>query len=226
MTSRGTPPGPGASERASAPRRLDSLGPREALRLRARWLHELTVRVALEFGHRLAARGLLAGPGDVGLLHLAELVAAVNEGVNPDGPSGDDSRRLRLSPPLPPAFRLDAGQRVVAIGAARDWEGCQGRGAAPGRGAGLVHAGPLPAPDGSVLVVSTLDPGLAPYLPGLAGLVAETGSVLSHLAILAREFGVPCVVGYSGALERFPAGTTVVVDGTTGEVAALAEARP
>jgi pyruvate,water dikinase len=224
--SRGTPPGPGASDRASAPRHLDSLGPREALRLRARWLHELTVRVALEFGHRLAARGLLAGPGDVGLLHLAELVAAVNEGVNPDGPSGDDSRRLRLSPPLPPAFRLDAGQRVVAIGAARDWEGCEGRGAAPGRGAGLVHAGPLPAPDGSVLVVSTLDPGLAPYLPGLAGLVAETGSVLSHLAILAREFGVPCVVGYSGALERFPAGTTVVVDGTTGEVAALAEARP
>jgi pyruvate,water dikinase len=214
-----------ASGRTSAPQPLDSLAPREALRLRARWLHELTVRVALELGRRLAARGLLAGPGDVGILRLAELRAAVREGADGGGPAGDDRRRLRLSPPLPPAFRLGPGQRVVAVGAAPDWEGRQGRGAAPGRGAGLVHDGPLPAPEGSVLVVSTLDPGLAPYLPGLAGLVAETGSVLSHLAILAREFGVPCVVACPRALERFPAGTAIVVDGTTGEVATLEAAR-
>jgi pyruvate,water dikinase len=214
-----------ASDRRSAPQHLNSLGPREALRLRARWLHELTVRVALELGHRLADRGRLAGPGDVGLLRLAELHAAVRGGADGTATAGHDNRRLRLSPPLPSAFRLGPGQRVVAVGATSDWEGRQGRGAAPGRGAGLVHDGPLPAPEGSVLVVSTLDPGLAPYLPGLAGLVAETGSVLSHLAILAREFGVPCVVGFPGALERFPAGTSVVVDGTTGEVAALAAVR-
>jgi pyruvate,water dikinase len=50
--------------------------------------------------------------------------------------------------------------------------------------------------------------------------VAETGSVLSHLAILAREFGVPTVVGVAGAVTRFPPGTPIVVDGTTGEVRA------
>ncbi len=204
-----------------APQPLHSLEAREALRLRARWLHELTVRIALELGRRLAGRGLLGGPGDVGLLRLAELRAAVEHDDLGGGPV-DDSRRLRLSPPLPPAFRLGPGQRVVAV-AAPDRDGPQGRGAAPGRGAGLVHDGPLPAPAGSVLVVSNLDPGLAPYLPGLAGLVAETGSVLSHLAILAREFGVPCVVGCREAIGRFPAGTAVVVDGTTGEVAVLGE---
>jgi pyruvate,water dikinase len=48
--------------------------------------------------------------------------------------------------------------------------------------------------------------------------VAETGSVLSHLAILAREYGVPTVVALAGATERFADGTWVVVDGTTGEV--------
>jgi pyruvate,water dikinase len=84
----------------------------------------------------------------------------------------------------------------------------------------------LPAAPGSVLVVATLDPGLAAHLPGLAGLVAETGSVLSHLAILAREFGIPCVVGLPGAVGRFPPGTPVVVDGTTGAVSALEEVRP
>ena len=79
------------------------------------------------------------------------------------------------------------------------------------RGAGT------PAP-GSVVVVRTLDPGLAPLLPRLGGLVAETGSLLSHLAILAREFGVPTAVGVEDAVKRFPAGAVVVVDGTTGEV--------
>ena len=73
-----------------------------------------------------------------------------------------------------------------------------------------------------MLVVRTLDPGLAPLLPGLGGLVAETGSVLSHLAILAREYGVPTVVGLAGAAEQLVTdGTWVVVDGTTGEVSAL-----
>ena len=83
-----------------------------------------------------------------------------------------------------------------------------------------MHAGTAPSP-GDVLVVRTLDPGLASLLPGLGGLVAETGSVLSHLAILAREYGVPTVVGLSGATETFTDGTWVVVDGTSGDVAAV-----
>jgi pyruvate,water dikinase len=85
---------------------------------------------------------------------------------------------------------------------------------------GSVHDGDGAPTPGSVLVVRTLDPGLAPLLPRLGGLVAETGSFLSHLAILAREFGVPTVVGVAGAVDRFPAGTVVVVDGSTGEVTA------
>jgi pyruvate,water dikinase len=79
------------------------------------------------------------------------------------------------------------------------------------------------AQPGSVLVVRSLEPALASALPGAAGLVAETGSVLSHLAILARELAVPTVVNVSDALERFPPGATVVVDGSTGEVTRLHE---
>jgi pyruvate,water dikinase len=69
-----------------------------------------------------------------------------------------------------------------------------------------------------VLVVRTLDPNLAPVLPHLGGLIAETGSILSHLAILAREFGVPTVVGVPEALRKYPHGTVVLVDGTAGEI--------
>ncbi len=69
-----------------------------------------------------------------------------------------------------------------------------------------------------VLVVDTLDPRLAAALPDVAGLVSETGSALSHLAILAREMHVPAVVGVTDARARFPSGTALLVDGSTGEV--------
>jgi phosphoenolpyruvate-protein kinase (PTS system EI component) len=65
-----------------------------------------------------------------------------------------------------------------------------------------------------------LDPALASLLPGLAGLVAETGSALSHLAVLAREYRVPTAVGVPGAVDRFPSGTPLTVDGGTGAVTA------
>ena len=76
---------------------------------------------------------------------------------------------------------------------------------------------------GDVLVTRTLDPRLAGWLPGLGAVVSETGSVLSHLAIMAREYGVPTVVGVHDAVERFPVGTLLVVDGTTGEVLVIGE---
>ncbi|HEX6249719.1 MAG TPA: PEP-utilizing enzyme, partial [Nocardioidaceae bacterium] len=89
-----------------------------------------------------------------------------------------------------------------------------------GRGVGPVCQGTMhrPPSPGDVLVVRALEPGLAGWLPGLAGLVAETGASLSHLAILAREYGVPTVVAVHDALNRFPSGVRVLVDGATGEV--------
>jgi signal transduction protein with GAF and PtsI domain len=71
--------------------------------------------------------------------------------------------------------------------------------------------------------VTALDPGIAGWLPRLHGLVAETGSVLSHIAILAREAGVPTVVGAAGVMQRFSPGDEVV-KGVTG-TAELADER-
>jgi pyruvate,water dikinase len=120
--------------------------------------------------------------------------------------------------PLPAKFRLTPDGAVVAVRSKTKDTSDGGRGAGGGRASGVVlPADALPA-DGAVLVVRTLDPSLASLLPGLRGLVAETGSVLSHLAILAREFGVSTVVGVEDAVKRFPPGTRVVVDGSTGEV--------
>jgi pyruvate,water dikinase len=90
-------------------------------------------------------------------------------------------------------------------------------GAGGGVASGTVYHGTNP-PTGSVLVVPFLDPGLAPLVPRLAAIVAETGSPLSHLAILARENGVAVVVGAQGATARWPDGQQVLVHGDTGEI--------
>ena len=116
------------------------------------------------------------------------------------------------------AAGLTEGGDVVVYRPCKKPAGGEGTGASSGRAEGTVHSGSGVPRRGDVLVVSTLDPDLATLLPRLGGLVAETGSVLSHLAIMAREYGVPTVVGVHDAVARFPAGCRVVVDGDTGEV--------
>ncbi len=212
------PPAPGAPSDPSDPGVL-----REALRLRARWLQELTARAAWELGRRLTAKGTVEHPHDVALLRLEELETAVHTGAAPADLPG---RTPPMSAPLPARFRLTPTGAVVGIAPTRRGRRRRGglggaQGAGGGRGVGYVHEGEQSLPQGAVLVVRTLDPGLAPLLPRLGGLVAETGSPLSHLAILARELGVPTAVSVEGATTRFPAGSLVTVDGTSGEVELL-----
>jgi pyruvate,water dikinase len=193
---------------------VSELGPRESLRLRIRWLHELTARAAATLGDRLARAGLLVDSTAVAGLSFDELVRAVR------GAAVVDANAPRVAgPPLPDRFRLTSDGTPVAVHSG----GGGGTGGGGGRAAGLVEHGFDPSP-GSVLVVDTLDPRLAPVLSRLAGLVSSTGSPLSHLAILARETGVATVVGVSDATRRFPPGTELVVDGGSGEVRVLAPA--
>ena len=203
------PPAPLPTSSLSAdPITVDDLPPREALRLRIRWVHELLSLAALELGARLTARGQLPEPAAVARLRREELVHAIETDTFLDVPPAPTATTA------PPArFRLTSSGATVAAAA----DGATGQGAGGGRGSGPVHLGADP-PQGAVLVTRTLDPGLAPLLPRLAGLVAETGSPLSHLAILAREHGVPTVVGYAGATTELAPGVTVIVDGGTGTV--------
>jgi pyruvate,water dikinase len=73
---------------------------------------------------------------------------------------------------------------------------------------------------GDVLVCRTTDPAWTPLFRLAAAVVTETGGVLSHAAIVAREFGIPAVVGAGDALARLTDGVPVTVDGTAGTITA------
>ena len=74
---------------------------------------------------------------------------------------------------------------------------------------------------GDILITRQTDPGWAPVFPLIRGLVIERGGMLSHGAIIAREFGLPCVVGVKDAATRIPHGCTVSIDGDRGHVQIL-----
>lgn len=195
---------------------------REALRLRVRWLQELSGRAAWELGQRLAAGGALAAPDAVRQLTVGDLDAVVTKRACVI----DDAVARRLADPrdgigerLPAHFQLT--ERGLPVPVNLESEAGGGTGAGGGVASGPVTWDAVDPPPGSILVTTTLTPGLGPVLGRVAGLVSETGSVLSHLAILAREAGVATVVGYPGAQDALPEGTLITVDGVSGRVTVM-----
>ena len=71
---------------------------------------------------------------------------------------------------------------------------------------------------GDVLVTKVPGPALSQVLPRVAGVVAELGGSTSHLASLARERGIPMVLGVLDATQKIPDGGQVAVDGVAGVV--------
>ncbi len=71
---------------------------------------------------------------------------------------------------------------------------------------------------GEVLVAPSTDPGWTPLFMTAGALVMEKGGVISHGAVIAREYGIPAVVGVAGALKRIRSGDMIEVDGSKGWV--------
>ena len=73
---------------------------------------------------------------------------------------------------------------------------------------------------GEILVAPSTDPGWTPLFLTAGALVMEMGGVISHGAVVAREYGIPAVVGVPDATTRLQTGQTVTVDGAAGTIAA------
>ena len=75
---------------------------------------------------------------------------------------------------------------------------------------------------GEILVAPSTDPGWTPLFLTAGGLVMEMGGANSHGAVVAREYGIPAVVGVADATLRISTGQRITVDGSTGRVNVLA----
>ncbi len=109
--------------------------------------------------------------------------------------------------------------RVVSASGCLPGLSAAARGAAQGPARVLGPGGDMMAvPAGAILVTSLVTPDMAPLFWNIAGVVVEEGGLLQHATALAREFGLPCVVGCVGASELIRDGDLVQVDGVAGLV--------
>lgn len=69
---------------------------------------------------------------------------------------------------------------------------------------------------GDILITHSTDIAWSPYFPILAGVVTELGGLISHGAVVAREYGLPCIVGATNATAIFNDGDAVTMDANTG----------
>lgn len=179
----------------------------------------------LELGRRLAAAGQLASPTDIDLFTDAEAC-----GRAPEPSLTTLARRRRVlqravaAASLPERFvgrppevraQLPAGDRLTGLAASSGR--CTGRARVvrDPRRAKLRH--------GEVLVAETTDAGWSPLFVDAGAIVVERGGPLSHAAIVARELGVPAVLGVAGATAALD-GHVVTVDGDAGLVVIHGEA--
>lgn len=197
------------------------------------WLHALgQMRDQLLLaGSELSERGLLARPDDIMFLDLREARAAAG---GADVGELIDERRATYAREskrrhVPNVLLSDGTDPEAEAPAAEPDEGAlAGMAAAPGRATGsarviLDPAGATVQP-GEILVAPSTDPGWTPLFLTAAALVTETGTPVAHGPTVAREYGIPAVVGIAAATERIRTGQRIAVDGVSGTVRVEPEA--
>ncbi len=124
------------------------------------------------------------------------------------------------------SYPLFLGTNVTSSPASGERMTWHARAVSPGtaRGAARVVRSPNELSQvrrGDILVAPSTDPAWTPVFTRIAGLVMERGGVLSHGAVVAREYGVPAVAGVANILEQVTNGETLEVDGNIGRVERL-----
>jgi pyruvate,water dikinase len=175
-------------------------------------------------GAELAAQGRLADAHDVWHLTLPELRRALTgEDLRALVSRRREERRHELARRHVPRILLSDGTDAEAAYVTPLEGALRGSPASPGTVTAVARV--IRSPQGAqlepgeILVAPSTDPGWTPLFLTAGGLVMEMGGMMSHGAVVAREYGIPAVVGVAGATERIATGQTVTVDGSAGVVA-------
>ena len=196
--------------------------------------------MALELGERLVEVGTLTTPDDVFYLESRELVdaytARTGGRVCPELAQQAEQRRelcaarQKLHPPgmVPVGSRLKFGPFDFSVLETQkrnpaDAGTLNGFAVSPGKVTGSATVILSPAEFGemkpdTILVCPTTTPDWTPLFGQAAGLVTDIGGVLAHGSIVAREYGIPAVLGTGNVTQRIISGQRITVDGDTGTV--------
>lgn len=183
----------------------------------------------LESGQEFAASGEIERPDDLFYLHLDELfsLAAGQPGNWQERIAGRrEVYRIEMARRQVPRLLFSDGRAIYEGITLSDESGAlHGSPVSPGSVVGRVRVveNPLQAQlqQGEILVCRGTDPSWTPLFLTAAGLVMEVGGMMTHGAVVAREYGIPAVVGVDQVTRRLRTGQLVRVDGSSGWVVPL-----
>jgi len=193
------------------------------------WVYKQAI---LEESRALVQKGLLPQESDVFYLSLGEL-KSLAEGTFPDRVADlveerkkQHQRYEKLSPP-----RVMTSEGEVVAGNRRNVEAPVGAligtpvspGVVEGYARVVMRPEEAQLKPGEIMIAPFTDPGWTPLFNSAKGLVMEVGGLMTHGAVIAREYGIPAVVGIDGATRVIPNGARIRVDGTRGFVQTLDE---
>ncbi|WP_332711940.1 PEP/pyruvate-binding domain-containing protein [Pelagibacterium mangrovi] len=228
---------PGKPIRSAIARRLLALAARrvrdrENLRFDRTRVFGRVRRVVRAMGDRLAETGRLDAASDIFHLTVDEVQGSVEGwGISPDLSALARTRReqaeIERDNAMPDRFETRGAlataspivtrKRVDDTGDLRSGLGCSA-GRITGTARVVLDPTRASVGAGEILVARNTDPGWIALFANAGAVVVEKGSILSHSAIVAREMGIPCVVGIKAVTEWIEDGTTIEVDGGAGTV--------
>ena len=185
----------------------------------------------LASGRELQAQGVLEHAEDIVFLDLTELKALAGGEQRDWKVRVADCRaryeRERRRRQVPRLMFSDGQAFYEGLGADADGRELTGSPVSPGVAEGVVHV--LLDPQearlvpGEILVCPATDPGWTPLFLATGGLIMEVGGLMTHGAVVAREYGIPAIAGVHDATTRLRSGQRVRVDGSAGEIVVLEE---
>ncbi len=185
---------------------------------------DLLRRRALELGARFVEEGRLESVNQVFDLRIEEIARAERE-LDLDvlalvARNLEPRKKLKHVKSWPRV--IDSRGKIFRAPPGDSEDGFVGDAIAPGvvRGKAKVLHTPYEKPlrRGEILVTRASDPGWTPIFINAAGVVLEVGGALQHGAVIAREYGLPCVSGLDGITETIRDGQIIEVDGSAGVV--------
>ncbi|MBN1109705.1 MAG: hypothetical protein JXA45_02975 [Methanomassiliicoccales archaeon] len=180
-------------------------------------------RIYMEFSRRFLAKSLIAQEEDIFFLSKEEIFDLA-KGKGDDVLSKIPERRREFvdwKGELPPKFLRGRVEFDDTVKVVEDTAQLTGTSASPGVASGPVRVvGSIEqlseVREGEILVTSNTDPGWTAVFSKIAGLVTETGGILSHGAVVSREYGIPAVTAVKGATKIFITGQRITLDGNEG----------
>jgi pyruvate,water dikinase len=185
-------------------------------------------RLFMEYGRRFVERGIIDSEDDIHFLPKEEIFKISGNELTVSKDTIKQRRREfeMFADRLPPKFLRGDVEFDDSAASERDVLVIMGTAASPGIAKGRVRiVGSIrdlsDVREGEILVTSNTDPGWTPVFLKLGGLVTETGGLLSHGAIVSREYKIPAVTAVKDATKILKTGQEITINGNDGVISIM-----